>query len=294
MAGNNSDSMEHKPMTIETESKLLESTESGIEYVSKSVDEVRIFIKKVKIVTNFMTENVWSTEDKIFQNIEKLLEYRMLIGLIYLDLASTMRAHLKSKYTYEKLLSIRQIIVIINEGYKQIYNFVNINKNGDLVTTNRNKSYWYEDIRIIIQESLPELKSEYDSLTKNLDDYFQDNFEAIKDQRNLSVHYDRKASRVYDMIVGLEVEGTFEKLSPFLAILTEMFQFTEKMASISQQKERQKNVDMNNKVEAVFLDIENKINNSNFNINPEITNSLKELMNNMKTDFIEKLKSPNT
>lgn len=286
--------MEHKPMTIETESKLLESTESGIEYVSKSVDEVRIFIKKVKIVTNFMTENVWSTEDKIFQNIEKLLEYRMLIGLIYLDLASTMRAHLKSKYTYEKLLSIRQIIVIINEGYKQIYNFVNINKNGDLVTTNRNKSYWYEDIRIIIQESLPELKSEYDSLTKNLDDYFQDNFEAIKDQRNLSVHYDRKASRVYDMIVGLEVEGTFEKLSPFLAILTEMFQFTEKMASISQQKERQKNVDMNNKVEAVFLDIENKINNSNFNINPEITNSLKELMNNMKTDFIEKLKSPNT
>jgi hypothetical protein len=101
--------MEHKPMTKETESKLLESAELGIEFVSKSVDEVRNFIKKVKLMTNFMAENELSTEDNIFDNIEKLLEYRLLIGLIYLDLASTMRAHLKSKHTYEKLLSIRQM-----------------------------------------------------------------------------------------------------------------------------------------------------------------------------------------
>lgn len=281
-------------MTEATKSKLLESVELGIEHVSKSVDEVRSFIKKVNLMTDFMTESEFNIEDKIFDNIEKLLEYRLLIGLIYLDLASSMRAHLNSKYTYEKLLSIRQIIVTINEGYKQIYNFIKINECGETVTKYRKKSYWYEDIRIIINESNIELKPEYDSLTKKLDDYFDENFEAIKKQRDLSVHYDRKASKVYDMIVSLEVEGTFKKLSPFLTIITEMFRFTEKMASISQVNEKQKNIEMHNKFESVFLDIENKINNANSNVNPEFMSKLKELTSKIKTDFLDKIKNPNT
>ena len=96
------------------------------------------------------------------------------------------------------------------------------------------------------------------------------------------------------MIVGLEVEGTFKKLSPFLEILTEMFQFTEKMASTSQVKERQKNIDMNTKVQSILSDVESKINNSYFNGNAEIMNRFKELTNKIKTDFLEKSKSPNT
>lgn len=116
-----------------------------------------------------------------------------------------------------------------------------VNENGASVTKYRNKSYWYEDIRVIINESLTELKTGYDFHTKKLDDYFTENFKAIKEQRDLSVHYDRKASKVYDMMIGLDVEGTFKKLAPFLEILTEMFSFTEKMASISQAKERKKN-----------------------------------------------------
>ncbi|MDO8886924.1 hypothetical protein [Candidatus Oleimmundimicrobium sp.] len=281
-------------MTEETKLKLLESTELGIEHASKSVDEVRSFIKKVKLMTKFMADSEFNVEDKIFDNIEKLLEYRMLIGLIYLDLASAMRAHLNSKYTYEQLLSIRQIIVTINEGYKQIYNFVKVNEHGDAVTKYRKKSYWYQDIQVIINESIIELKPEYDSLTKKLDDYFDENFEAIKEQRNLSIHYDRKASKVYDMIIDLEVEETFKKLSPFLAIITEMFRFTEKMASISKVNEKQKNVDMHNKFESTFLDIENKINAANPNANPEVMKKLKELTSKIKTDFLDKIKSLST
>jgi len=286
--------MKHIPMTEETKSKLIESTELGIEHVSKSVDEVRSFIKKVKLMTDFIAESEFNIEDKIFDNIEKLLEYRLLIGLIYLDLASAMRAHLNSKYNYEKLLSIRQIIVTINEGYKQIYNFTKINERGDTVTKYRKKSYWYEDIRVIINESIIELKPEYDSLTKKLDDYFDENFEAIKEQRDLSVHYDRKASKVYDMIVSLDVENTFKKLSPFLAITTEMFRFTEKMASISKVKEKQKNIEMHNKFESIFFDIENKIKKANPNVSPEVMSKLEELTSKIKTDFLDKIKSPNT
>lgn len=270
--------MKHSPMTNETKSKLLESTELGIEHVSKSVDEVRSLIKKVKLLTNLMTENEVSIKDRIFEHIEKLSEYRLLIGLIYLDLASAIRAHLNSKYTHEKLLSIRQIIVAINEGYKQIYNFVKVNESGDSVTKYRKKSYWYEDIRVIIDESVTELKPEYDSLTKKLEDYFDENFKAIKEQRDLSVHYDRKASKVYDMIIQLDVEETFQKLSPFLAIITNMFRFTERMASLSQIKEKQKNIEMLNKIDSVFLDIENKLKSSDSKANPEVMNKLKELL----------------
>lgn len=286
--------MKNKLMTEETKSKLLKSAEQGIGYVSKSVDEVRGFIKKVKLITDFMTDNEFNNEDKIFDNIEKLLEYRLLIGLIYLDLASAMRAHLNSKYTYEQFLSTRQIIVTINEGYKQIYNFVKVNENGDSVTKYRKKSYWYEDIRVIINESITELQPEYDLLTKKLDDYFTDNFKAIKEQRDLSVHYDRKASKVYDMIIKLEIEETFKKLSSFLAIITEMFRFTEKMASISQVKEKQKNTELHNKFESTFWDIENKLRNVDSNVNPEVMDKLKELTNKIKTDFLDKIKSPNT
>lgn len=286
--------MKHIPMTEETKSKLLDSAELGIEHVSKSVDEVRCFIKEVKLITDFIAESEFNIEDKIFDNIEKLLEYRLIIGLIYLDLASAMRAYLNSKYTYEKLHSIRQIIVTINEGYKQIYNFIKINESEDTVTKYRKKSYWYEDIRVIINESIIELKPKYDSLTKKLDEYFDKNFEAIKEQRNLSVHYDRKASKVYDMIVSLDVEDIFKKLSPFLAIIIEMFRFTEKMASISQVNEKQRNIEMHNKFESIFLDIENKIKNANPDVNPDVLSKLKELTSKIKNDFLDKIKSPNT
>lgn len=286
--------MKNRPMTKETESKLIESTELAIEFVAKSVGEVRSFIKKVKLMTGFMEEHNISSEDEMFDSLEKLLEYRMLIGLIFLDLGSATRAHLNSKYTYEKLFFLRQIIVIINEGYKQIYNFVKLNDNGDSVTKYRNKSFWYKDIRTIINTSLPELSTEYNSLTQKLEDYFKENFSSIKEQRDLSVHYDKKASKVYDMFVSLEIEETFKKLSPFLDILTGMFRFTEKMASISQIKERQKNIEMHNRMESMFLDLKNKIINSKTDKNIEGLNKLKELIDKTKRDFFSKLKSPNT
>lgn len=134
-----------------------------------------------------------------------------------------------STHTYQKLSHIRQIIVIINEGFKQIYNFISINKKGDKITKNRNKSYWIKEIGSIVKTSLPGLNEEYERITQELESYFEENFESIKIQRDLSVHYDKKASKVYDMIINLKVEETFRKMSPFLKLLKEMFDFIEKM-----------------------------------------------------------------
>tara|TARA_A100000171_G_scaffold27967_1_gene26057 strand:+ start:1143 stop:1970 length:828 start_codon:yes stop_codon:yes gene_type:complete len=275
-------------MTKKTELRLLQSIELGIESVTGPLDEVRNSIKKVKLMTNFMAEHELSTEDKLFDNVEKLLEYRVLIGLIYLDLSSSIRAYLKSKYAYEQLFSTKQILVIINEGYKQIYGFVKVNEKGDSITKYRNKSYWYEDIQVIINESLPELRGEYDSLTKKLDDYFTTNFDSIKEQRDLSVHYDRKASKVYDMINGLDIEGTFKKLLPFLEILIEMFRFTEKMALTSSIKEKEKTNEMNLRLESTFDKLIDKVSNSITENNEVSLNDLVKIITKTKTDILSR------
>ncbi len=281
-------------MTKETEAKLIDNTEKSIEYVSKSIDEVRGFLWKKDKAMDFLKAHNINTENETFETMEKMLEYRMLIGIIFLDLASATRAHLNSKYIYEKLFSLRQIIVIINEGYKQIYNFVRKSENGDLITRDRNKSFWHKDIRNVVANSLPELTDKYDNLTQELENYFNDNFSSIKMQRDLSVHYDKVASKVYDMTVGLDVEQTFLKMSPFLRILTEMFRFTEKMALISSVKERQKKEKTNSQLEAMFDNLLAKVESAKTDKNDKKLNELLDKISKSKQDIMGEIKNPNT
>lgn len=286
--------MKHKPMTKETEAKLIDNTEKSIEYVSKAIDQVRGFLRKKVNAMEFLESHNINIENETFETMDKMLEYRMLIGIVFLDLASATRAHLNSKFTYEKLFSLRQIIVIINEGYKQIYNFVRKNETGDLITRDRNNSFWHKDIKSVVSISLPELNNEYDNLTLKLEKYFDDNFSSIKEQRDLSVHYDKVASKVYDMTVGLNVEQTFLKLSPFLGILTEMFRFTEKMALIASLKERQKNEKANTQIEVMFDNLLAKIECAKTNENESKVIELLDMIKKSRQDIMDKIKSPNS
>jgi hypothetical protein len=285
--------MKHTPMTKETEAKLIESTELSIDYIAKAIDEVRSFIKKMKTMQKFMEEHDIDSENETIVGMEKMLEYRMLIGIVFLDLASATRAHLQSKFTYEKLFSLRQIIVIINEGYKQMYNFVRLNDNGDLITRDRNKSFWYKDIGNVIEISLPELNAEYNNLTQKLEKYYNDNFSSIKEQRDLSVHYDKEASKVYDMTVGLNVEDTFLKMSPFLGILTDMFRFTEKMAMTSSIKEKEKTNEANRQLESIFNNLIEKVEKARTEETKDKLNKLLEMIKKSKVDLLSKIKPQN-
>lgn len=279
--------MKQFPMTKETEAKLIDNTEKSIEYVSKAIDEVRGFLRKKAKAMEFLESHNINTENETFETMETMLEYRMLIGIIFLDLVSATRAYLNSKFTYEKLFSIRQIIVIINEGYKQIYNFVRENENGDLITRDRNKSIWHKDIRNIVT-NVPELTHEYDNLTQKLEKYFNDNFSSIKEQRDLSVHYDKVASKVYDMSVGLNVEQTFLKMSPFLGILTEMFEFTEKITLTASIKEKQKKQVANTQIEVMFDNLLAKIKSAKTVENEKEINKLLDTIKNSKHDIMKK------
>lgn len=124
------------------------------------------------------------------------------------------------------MYSVRQIIVIINEGYKKIYNFTTINKNGDEIVRDRNQSFWIKDIGGMIVKDLNHFENQYNELTIKLENYLKNNFEEIKEQRNLSIHYDRVPTKVYDMLNQLNFEEIFKKLIPFFDILNQMFDFT--------------------------------------------------------------------
>jgi hypothetical protein len=285
--------MNHIPVSKETEIRLIKSLESSIGYVSKSIDETRNLISKINLIEKFLKENELNSGNETFVGLKKMLEYRMLLGIIILDLASATRAHFNSKYTYEKLFSIRQIIVIINEGYKQIYNFVYLNEQGNMITKQRNKSFWFKDIGEIIIKSLPELSYEYNILTEKLETYFIDNFSSIKEKRDLSVHYDKEASKVYDMTFNLDVDENFRKMSPFLWILTEMFGFVEKMAFITQVTEERKTNEQYNHIESMIREVENKLANVKTEKNIDEIKELLEMINKTKNDLLNKIKSPN-
>ncbi len=210
-------------LTAETKASLLINTEMMISEISSAVDQAHQFIERTEKIHSVLSEK---NNNIPFININHLLKYRLFIGILILDLATAIRIYLNAKLQYEALFSVRQIIVIINEGYKKIYDFISKDGKDADKNRNRNNSFWVKNIGEIIKLDLPDLQQEYDSITIELEKYFNINFEEIKDQRNLSIHYDKNPTRVYDMLLKLDIDETFKKLIPFLAILNRMFDLT--------------------------------------------------------------------
>ncbi|WP_321307934.1 hypothetical protein [Marinifilum fragile] len=236
-------------MSPETKLRLLTSTEEKLNDITNDVDNVRKLIKKAEVIDTFLKkENITAS----FNNLLNLLEFRLFIGILTLDLTSAVRIYLNAKFQYEGVFSARQIVVIINEGYKKIYNFVNPSDNGVAKLKNRNNSFWVKEIGGIVDNDLPHLNVHYNNITQKLDDYFNVNFSSLKELRDLSIHYgktakDKSPVKVYDMIVKMDIEETFLKMIPFVEILNEMFLFThilvaEYQKKTDNQQEKQKNL----------------------------------------------------
>ncbi|GAB7087287.1 hypothetical protein [Marinifilum fragile] len=236
-------------MSPETKLRLLTSTEEKLNDITSDIDNIRKLIKKAEAIDTFLKkENINAS----FNNLLDLLEFRLFIGILTLDLTSAVRIYLNAKFQYEGVFSARQIVVIINEGYKKIYNFVTLSDNGVAKLKNRNNSFWVKEIGGIIDNDLPHLNVHYNDISQKLDEYFNVNFSSLKELRDLSIHYgetakDKSPVKVYDMIVKMDIEETFLKMIPFMEILNEMFLFThilvtEYQKKTDNQQEKQKNM----------------------------------------------------
>lgn len=213
-------------MTEESRLQLLNETELIIKEDTKALDSIRHHLTFINEL--FTQKKLILEKDETWVNFENLLRYRLFINILNLDLSVAVRLYLKSTYQYEGVYAARQIIVIINEGYKKIYNFIQSNSENEFAK-NRNNSFWIKNIGRIIKEDLPVLKTEYERITKELDNCLSINFSILKTQRDLSVHYDEQPEKVYDMLVDLNIDEILNKLIPFLKIIQDMKIFTNQM-----------------------------------------------------------------
>lgn len=218
-----------KLLTEDTRLELLNDTEKELLKRSKSLDSSSKLLLNVRRMTS--TFNISKPE---IEELLKLLEFKILINFISLDLTSCTRAYLKADYQYEGVFALKQFMIIINEGYKKIYNFKTVNSKGEQIVRNRNNSFWVKNIGGIVIKN-PHLLCKYNEITKELDDFFDNNFEGIKEQRDLSVHYDDNLIKVYQMLLKLNGENIFKKTIPFYKLLNKMFIFTHELIMSYQQ-----------------------------------------------------------
>jgi hypothetical protein len=239
---------------------LQNTTEERLNQLIGEVDRLYYLVNKINKNSDFFKE-ISSDSDII--GFKNLIDFRLFIGIVTMDLCSAILISTKSKSSYENIYSARQVIVIINEAYKKIYNFVSENEYGDIIKKNRNNSYWIKEIGYIIKNALPELEISYNELTKELDDYLDVNFRILKYQRDMSIHYDKDPSKVYEMLIELDVDETFRKLIPFIGILNKMFAFTDKVKDAFKYKIELKTKNIEENYDEMIQKLEQLKNNDN-------------------------------
>lgn len=213
----------------ETEEKIRTGTQQTLNSFYLNLSDFEKYIISIEKTIKFLKSNTDSnssiaTVDNLIE-LRKVVEYNMFITILHLDLSVIVSVFVNGKTEYEKLFSLKQGIVVINEGYKKIYNFVKVEENGDFDYSERLKSFWYRNIKKSVT-MFPSLIQDYEVITNELEDFYNKHFESVKNIRNLTVHYDKEPLKYYEMLKSLDTEQIFAKFTGFINIISKMYKFT--------------------------------------------------------------------
>lgn len=145
---------------------------------------------------------------------------------IYIDLASVLRAFISSEYVIEKQLSLKQINIIVYEGFNKLYGL-----NGM-----EDETFLEKYIHPIILESEDELSIKDYAVLKQEFDAFGKETESLENKRQLSVHYDLGIVQVYNMLHDINPILEFQKALKFLGILLKILNISSKCLYIINSK----------------------------------------------------------
>lgn len=212
-------------LSPETKAELENVTLSGMNTYAGLADTVRSSINMIDRVEQYTKEQGHKLPEES-KHLRRLSECSLLISLIWLDITAAFRIYLNAKEKYEVIYAVKQLTITINEGFKQIYNYVSVDDNGNLKTRERNHSFWVSDIGTIVNNELPHLLTDYDKITASLDAYDDHELKNMKGPRNLFVHFDKTSSLVYDELLKQDIEKITKKTLPFMNILEEMINFS--------------------------------------------------------------------
>ncbi|MGX9987511.1 hypothetical protein [Soonwooa purpurea] len=168
-----------------------------------------------------------------------LINIRIFINFLRGDILSSLNSYNRAETTYESRFSTRNIIVIINEGIKKIYNFTNINEEGIIKISNRNNSFWIKNIKPIALK-YKNIQVKYENITNTLDKFLENDFKKLKSYRDLSIHYDQNSIKVVKMIVAVEYQEIEKYALDFFSITTNIVDLLESTMEITQKEIQEK------------------------------------------------------
>ena len=163
------------------------------------------------------------TDDRSLTPFNRLIEIQKVViqlEYLYIDLASAMRALIRAEYSMEKKLLMKQMGVIVFEGYRKIYG----------LSDEYDESFWKLYVRPVVLESENELLMAELQLKEGLLQLFRMKVKKQDEQRQLSVHFDEGILKVYSMLQSLTQIEEFLKVADLLKLLPEITGFLGKCA----------------------------------------------------------------
>jgi|GEM_PF-5567651 len=187
--------------------KINNSTPKFEDLLAKSYNYFQLVDKKILKVNTFENE------------VKKIFEFTVFLCISWLDISAATSVYLKSHEKYERLFSIRNLTIYLNEGYKRMHHFTE---------SKRKESLWIQNISAIIEnEKFHKFKSRFDEINQHLINYevqFQN--EKLKYERNIFVHYQGSPIKVYETFNEIDILTLLNNTTKYLNISTEIINFT--------------------------------------------------------------------
>lgn len=191
---------EKQILTEQSRNRLFDFVGNEIKEDSKEVD----FIYRLRKILNGTN-----------RALSDILALHMHVLFILLDFNTVYRMHLKAQLPYEKRFTLRQMNVIMLEGFKRIYGFGKATKKSLLYSIR-------PEVNVITSTD----SKGYDQVVEALT-ILGESKHLNKDSRDLSIHYDVDVDKFYEMNVKIKDAEeiflnmcsslkTFKKLTAYL------------------------------------------------------------------------------
>ncbi len=197
--------------------KLLDVMQNAIKTHSKRLDDAAQRQGLPERMGQFLVNAPKESIDTI-RNVVALEQAAMQIQFILIDLASASTAYLTAEHTIEKQLSLKQITIIIYEGFNKLYG---------VYDSGAQESFWTRLITPIVAENQDEqLHRQFDVLVGELTK-LKSQIQKTKRQRHLSVHCDRGKGipAVYDMLHNINPLEILQQAADIVEFLPKVLTF---------------------------------------------------------------------
>lgn len=177
-------------------------------------------------------QDLEAATDKIVRDIDALTQtgvsnpllinhfYASLyLNFINLDICAAYRLFLMGITNYEQRFAVKQLYVILNEGYKRLYGFDNKNKDSN-VRKPQKDSVWCTYISPYENCGIPEIEIACKQCLASLENFY-DPVIFDPDSRSHGAHYNKDYQKTYIFLSKLDAEVVTNGTQNFFKFMTE-------------------------------------------------------------------------